>query len=167
MSSVVKNEIECLNEAWDALDEIVQTCTTEQLTTLGRDRWTIKDHLAHITYAEQFVIASLMGEPVDKALSTDRNTVLTASDDELNQVGYELYKALSEEQVLAMRERVHQELMGGLARLGDDDLLKPFAPFGEPLGGTLLDVLRKNTYEHYDTHRVWLEEIVNLETRGE
>lgn len=58
---------------------------------------------------------------------------------------------------MELRQKSHQQLLDTVAALTDDHLQKPYAPYGEPLGPTMLDTLRGNSSDHYDTHRGWLE----------
>jgi uncharacterized damage-inducible protein DinB len=160
MSTLLSTEVERIESAWRALDQVISSLSEEQLTKLKKDRWAIRDHLAHIALAEQYVVAIFTGQPPHPLFGTDQETLLHSSDDELNEMGYQLTKSLPLSQVIDMRRNSHQRLLDTVAGLTDADLQKPFAPYGEPLGGTWLDTWRGNTYEHYDAHRGWIEAMV-------
>jgi hypothetical protein len=154
----IQQERERIMASWDALENVIKSCTEEQLTTLQKDRWTVQDHLAHIALAEQFVVAEVQGQPpLHEVVGTDQNTFLNSSDDELNEIAYQRDKSLGLKQVLERRALAHQALLDAVARLSDDDLNRPYAPYGNATEMTRLTILRGNTYEHYDAHRGWIE----------
>jgi uncharacterized damage-inducible protein DinB len=156
--SQIQAEIERINASWSALEQVIHSFRDEQLTRLKRDRWTIKDHLAHIALAEQYWVALVNGQPPHDLFGTTRETLLSASEDELNELGARHMQARSLAQVMELHHDAHQQLLATLASLDDGDLLKPSVLYGrEIVGMTMLDTLRGNTYEHYDTHRAWLE----------
>ncbi len=164
MSSLLKTEIDYLNDSWAVLEKVIRSLSEEQLTVLKRDRWSIKDHLAHLALAEQFCVAAFNGQPLHEAVGTDEETFLRSSEDELNEIGYQRTKSSPSSQVIAMRQEAHQQLLDTVARLTDADLQKPYSPYGsEPTGMTMLDILRGNTYEHYALHRGWIEETLRQE----
>lgn len=159
MSDLLRIEVDRIRESWEALSRVVDALSEDQLTRLGRDRWLIKDHLVHMALAEQFCLAAFSGQPLHQILGTDQDTMLRSSEDELNEISYQQHKSLPLSQVMDMRQKTHRLLLDTVAGFSEDALQKPYAPYGETTGMTMLDILRGNTYEHYDLHRVWIEEI--------
>jgi len=158
VSTLLNTESERINQSWAALDAIVGALSGEQLISVKKDRWSLKDHLAHIALAEQYCTAAFNGQPLHEPFGTDPETLMRSSEDELNEIGYQRTHALSLSQVMDMRQQAHQKLTHMLTRLGDADLQRRFSPAGsEDTGTTMLDILRGNTREHYDTHRRWIE----------
>jgi uncharacterized damage-inducible protein DinB len=161
-------ERERIETSWSALDQVIRALSDDQLTMLIQERWSIKDHLAHMALAEQYCRAGLLGQPPHVPLGVDPQTLLGSSEDELNELCYQQTKGLSTTQVLTLRSTAHTELLDALAAITDSDLDKAFAPYGEPLGMTLRDILRGNTYEHYELHRSWIEKMAaSKDTRTE
>jgi len=158
VTTLVSSELERIQQSWAALDETLGGLSEEQLTGIMKDRWSLKDHLAHIALAEQYCAAALDERALHEPFGTDPDTLMRSSDDEINELGYQRTRPLSVGQVQQLRRQSHQALLDTLARHVDADLQKPFAPYGSaPTGMTLLDILRGNTYVHYDTHRGWIE----------
>ncbi len=158
MSDAINIEMERISTAWERLESVVAPLTIEPLTRLTRDRWSIKDHLVHIMLAEQFCIAALRDEPVFLAIGVDKETYMRSTEDELNEIGYQFSLTLSPNDALARWQAVHRQLLDCVTGLKDQDLLERFAPSGlEPTAMSMLDILRGNTYEHYDLHRGWIE----------
>src|SRR5215210_246839 len=51
--------IEGINGAWSNLERTIAGSDEEALTTPGGDRWSVKDHLAHIESWERYLLALL------------------------------------------------------------------------------------------------------------
>lgn len=162
MSELLQSEIERVGASWTTLDQVVRSLSDEELTVPQKDRWSIKDHLAHVALAERFCSAAFLDRPLHESLGMEKDAFLRSSEDEINEFGYQLYKSTSLPEVMALCQETHRELVNTLAGLSEADLQKPFAPYGsEPTGTSMLDVLKGNTYDHYDVHRGWIETIVN------
>jgi hypothetical protein len=158
VSNQLNAEVERINDSWAALDRVIRVLSEERLVMLKWDGWSLKDHLAHMALAEQYCLAALHEKPPHTVFGINAEALLRLSEDELNEIGYRRTHALSLAQVMDMRQQAHQALMHTLTRLGDADLQRRFAPAGsEDAGATMLDILRGNTYAHYDAHRGWIE----------
>lgn len=165
MSELLRTELERVGQSWTTLDELVRSLSDEQMTEFKQDRWSVKDHLAHLAVAERFCRAALQERSLHESVGTDRETFLHSSEDELNEIIYRHYQSTPLSDILTLRQKAHEELFDTLTRISDADLQRPFARNGsEPTGMTMLDVLSGNTYQHYDAHRGWIQAIVDQGT---
>jgi len=160
MRNQLDAEIERIHTSWNTLEEVVRGLTDAEWVQVTDGKWSAQDHLMHIALAEQYVRAVLRQEPPHTLFGIDPETLLSLNDDELNEVGHRLTQSLTTTEVAVLHRQAHQELLETLKSVTDTDLEKPFAPYGESLGQTWLDILSANTYIHYDVHRAWIEEML-------
>lgn len=164
MGNQLDKEIQRVQDSWNALERVLGNLTDGQWVELTDGRWSVKDHLAHIALAEQYARAALRGEPPHELFGIEPETLLKLSDDELNAALHPRIDALTTDEVKALVGQSHQELLDTMANVSEEILEQPYAPYGEPLGLTMLDILSGNTYVHYDLHREWIEAIVSEQT---
>ena len=135
------------------LEQALAALSPEQLEAEGMvGEWSAKATLGHITWWEQVPVHALRGEPDEDLLpneewSTDRaNAVLLAR----NQP-----RPLSE--ILADFNASYTGLLRELEAM-------PAARLDEtaPYGGSLLELIAGNTYDHYDEHTSLLAAAFNL-----
>lgn len=160
MREQLDSEIERIHASWNALEQVIRGLTDADWVQVTDGKWSVQDHLAHIALFEQYSNAILRQEPPHIPFGIDAETLLKLNEEELNEVGYERTRALATNEVEELRRKAHHELLETLKGLSDDDLAKPCAPYGKPLGPTCLDTLRGNSSLHYDEHRPWIEEML-------
>ena len=146
---------------WAALQDVIGRLSEVQLTRPGRDGgWSIKDHVAHITGWEEYLLGVLAHDPAHRAFGLDAATFETLDTDGLNARLYERSRHLPLQEVLVASKRTHQRVLESLAAVSDDDLGKTIAALaGDPSDSrTLVWKVAANTYEHYAEHRGWILE---------
>jgi hypothetical protein len=171
----VAEELERVRAGWSTLQTTLGRLDERQLTTPGPERWSVKDHIAHLTAWESTVTGTLRGVPPHEQFDLDRGAYASLGGDveRVNEILYERHRDRSLREVLAELERVHAETITAIEQLSDDDLNKRFRDF-EPPGAdpaafgsdqrrdrTIRDKVRGDTYEHYAEHQEWIEALVN------
>lgn len=140
--------------------------------------WSVRDIVAHICAYEQYMAAMLadMKQPQGQEtamLDSYYQTNLTmyrnqhpelpekleeVRGDQINAVFTAAYQYKRAGEVLAMERQAYQKLLDWVEQFSEEELRKPFAPNG----ATLLQVLARQTYEHYQKHvpviRAWVEQ---------
>ena len=114
--------IEGINRAWSNLERTIAGSDEEVLTTPGGDRWSVKDHLAHIEGWERYLLALLERRSPSAALGIDLATLRSTEDDPLNELIIEPTKAQPLSRVLADLRRTHERLLSVIAALPEGDL---------------------------------------------
>src|SRR5687767_15988330 len=93
--------IEDINRVWATLEGAIAGSGEEALTTPGGDRWSVKDHLAHIESWERYLLALLERRSPSAAIGIDLATLRSTEDDALNELLVEPTKEQPLSQVLA------------------------------------------------------------------
>jgi hypothetical protein len=114
--------IERINRAWSTLEGTIAGLGEEALTTPGGDRWSVKDHLAHIECWERYLLALLERRSPSAALGIDLATIRSTEDDALNELLIEPTRAQPLSQVMADLRRTHERLLAAIAAASEGDL---------------------------------------------
>jgi hypothetical protein len=150
---------ERIQREWTALEETIGHLTETELTQPGpQGEWSVKDHLAHLTGWEQYLLAVLNRESAPAVFGLDQATFAALDTDGLNAGLHERTRDWSLADVLAAHQRTHERVLEALAALSDADLRRPVAEFwADPTDGRpVLCKIAGNTYEHYAEHRGWI-----------
>ena len=121
--------IEGINRAWSNLEKTIADSDEEALRTPGGDRWSVKDHLAHIESWERYLLADLERRSPSAAIGIDLATVRSTADDPLNELIRESTKEQPLSQVLADLRRTHEQLLAIVVALPEADLERPAADY--------------------------------------
>ncbi|MDQ3856823.1 MAG: ClbS/DfsB family four-helix bundle protein [Chloroflexota bacterium] len=151
-----------IGEARSKLERSLARLSDAELTLPGPHGWSVKDHLAHIVAWERSLLALMQRVPRHEAMGLDQETYESHDTDAINTELYERSKDMPLEDVLDELASSHQELLEQLERSSEEDLFE-YAPYAnEPDGPKvpLVAWVAGNTYEHYDEHRRWIEELV-------
>jgi hypothetical protein len=134
------------------------------LNAPGPEVWSIKDHLAHISAWEQFMLSCyLQGRPAHEAMQVDEATWKTLDENGVNAILYERSHSRPLPEVLAERDHSHAQVVAALDQVPFADLMKPLRaddPQARPVMGWVIG----NTFEHYREHRGYIEAL--LKQRG-
>lgn len=156
-----------IKDAWSQLEQTIAGLSEDQLTMPrdGQD-WSIKDHLAHLTFWEQSLLALLRHCDRQQASAPDETTTATVDHAEMHAAAYEHNRQRPLDEVLRDFRESHQALVVALAVLSDVDLLMPGAH--HPPADALLDDdaviswIMRNTYEHYLEHDAWIRGLLKV-----
>jgi hypothetical protein len=153
--------LERIQQAWTALEQTIGRLSDEQMTAPEADGgWSVKDHLAHITAWEQYLLAVLEGRPLHEVMGLDEARYRAIDTDGLNVVIFERDKDRPLPEVLATFRQSHEQVLAALARLTDPDLFKPFAHYQPGYPDRAFPVINSiifNTYDHYQEHRAMIQ----------
>lgn len=153
--------LERIRREWDRLLSAVEGITPEQASRLGPGGWAVKDNLAHLAAWEQMMLRSyLRGEPQHEVVEVDEAEFAHLDEDAINAIFYARNKDLPPEEVLRVVKRSHTQVVETLERLPFDELLKARFP-DDPEKRPMLDWVTGNTYEHYQEHRGYIQEILS------
>lgn len=153
-----------IDESWLALERAVGRLSEAELTKpADANGWSVKDHLAHITVWEQSLLALLEGRDRSVAVGLPSEAA-TWEIDAINEQLYQLHRHESLDEVLTALRRSHQQVLGVVEGLTDEDLERPYShyqpdatpPRVHPVVGWVIG----DTYEHYEEHQRWIESLV-------
>ncbi len=144
-----------IREARAALERTVDRLSEAQLTALGPDSWSGKDHLAHLAAWEGKIVAVMEGRPAHEGLGLDEATYRGANIDEINAHLHERDRDRPLPDVLATFRRTHGRLLAALEALPEAELTRPYE--SADAGDVLADGIAGNTYEHYEEHQATIE----------
>ena len=145
--------LERIDHEWDAVNRLLVFLTPAQLDAPLADDWSPKQHMAHLTAWERYLMANVLdGEPGHAALGDDGVNYTHASMDYANAVIAQRASANSLAEVQSEFLAVHSALHQRLEQMRWDELLQPKSGGGD--SRSALDHVAANTYDHYLEH--WL-----------
>lgn len=155
--------LQSINLSWEQLTAALERLSAEQLTALKDEQgWAVKDHVAHLTAWERSVISLLQGKDRYHGLAVAERTFLSHDYDKINDQIYQRSKNLSWVAIIKQFRSAHEELLGRIQILTDEQLQKPSRQY-RPANSKdeddrpLIDVIRANTTGHFAEHQDWIE----------
>lgn len=147
-----------IDAEWSVLQDTLGSCSEAQLTAPGPNgEWSIKDHVAHITGWEQYLLEVLSGEPGNTVFGVDQATFQKLDADGLNEHLHARTKERSLADVRELSQRTHERVRAALASLTDADLQRQMPSRSGADSVSLLDKVAANTCDHYAEHRGWIQ----------
>ncbi|MEA2575738.1 MAG: hypothetical protein QOH93_3036 [Chloroflexia bacterium] len=132
------------------LDTLLESFTDEQMTQLLADSdWSVKDHLAHLTWHEREIVNMLRTRSMEDDVASD---LWGLPLHERNYTIYESNRDRSLEDVRAESRQVYAELSELLEGLYEEDLTDPGRYKDMPEEWQPWKIIAENTYEHYHDH---------------
>jgi hypothetical protein len=131
-------------EAHQRLDALLATMSEEQLTRPGvTDDWSVKDHLAHLTWWGRRIITVLHGgdDPIDAMPGGEK------TEDEINANVYAANRDRSLAEVRAAFDASYQQTLALAESLSAEDLADE----------VLYGLIAGDTFDHYREHIEMLE----------
>lgn len=155
MDQLPQNSTELLQritQDWTQLMDALAALTVEQVITPAADGWTVKDHLAHLTYWEQWLLRyHLGGEPAHSVLGVAEAEIDDLHIDEINELIRQRSRSRPLDEVMHDLQETHAQVVATLSAMPFDQLLQTrYAD--EPEKGAVLNWVIGNTYEHYQEH---------------
>lgn len=151
--------VEHIEREWAALLHTVDKLSPEQMTTPDAGGWSPKDHLAHLTVWEQYLIRFyLRGEPPHQVMQVDEATFQRLDTDGINAILFERNRARPVEEVLTDLNRTHAQVLAVLEQVSFANLmLQP--SLDDAQSRPAIDSVIANTYDHYQEHRQVIESL--------
>jgi hypothetical protein len=142
---------------WQLLQNSFTDLPAAQLTAPGEGGWAIKDHVAHVTFWEQWLLRRILGgEPLAAVVGAPEAALTGLDTDGLNDIIYRRTRDRTPEQVLDDAQRSHEELTAALGQMPFDELARPRFP-DRPEEGPLVAWVVGNTYGHYMEHAATIQ----------
>ncbi len=155
-----------IRREWAALEHVYAGLSDEQMTRPGAEGWSVKDHLAHLTAWEQFMLAHhLQGRPAHEVLEIDAATLKTLDENGENAILRQRSQGQSVAQVLAGRQQSLAQVMATLEQTPFAALMQPHLP-DDPQARPLILRITGNTYEHYQEHRAYIQAVIEYGRTG-
>ena len=149
--------------AWSTLEETLASVNEAAATTLGADRWSVKDHLAHVEGWERYLLAVLERRSPSAAVGSDLATFRSTEEDALNELLIEPTKAQPYSRVLTDLRRTHEQLLVAVAGVPDVDLGRLAADYQpEELAGdtdSIAGWIDHICDEHLRDHVGWIQQL--------
>ena len=149
---------------WELLMAVIDGADKEALLTrTDAADWNVRDHLANLSAWLQSVIVMVRdGQPQWTGLGAPEKLFKFADYNPLNEAIRQRTIDWSVEDVGAELRTRHEEMVGIVSGMSDDDLLKPVDDF-VPAGGTfhICYKIDGNGPHHYREHRGWIEAILS------
>jgi len=145
---------------------VVEPRSDAEVTRIGPEGWSVKDHLAHLAVWEGSMIAVLTGGDKAAALGVTPELLALPGYDEVNEVIRARWADLTRAEVETMLAATRQRLLTLLGGMTYDDLMRPYAAYspGDPdKTDPVAYWLAGNTWEHDDEHRPWIEGLLDRE----
>jgi hypothetical protein len=152
-----------IQRARASLEEALGKLTRDQMLRPGPERWSIKDHLAHLVAWQQIMIqrdlggksfAEAAGMDAATAAATAHMTAETGINDYLRARD----RDLPIHEVLDRLQRSFRQLLEALESLDETALAGPSGREGI----SLVEAIASDSYEHDQEHERWIREIAGL-----
>lgn len=152
--------LDLVDKEWSALMGAIAFLTDQQITAALPGAWSVKDNLAHVAAWERFLLLHhLQGQPPHQVLDIDAAAFEALDEDGQNAIIYERRRDRSVEEVLEDLERTHEQVLSHLQHVTFADLMQPCYA-DDPTKRPLIDAVAGNTYEHYQEHRISIDELI-------
>jgi hypothetical protein len=150
-----------IEREWLALRESVLALPAERLTTPGDGGWSVADHMAHLSFWEQMLVRSYLGdEPEHQVLGVTEQEYLRLSEDGINDIVFRQGRGRKAAEVLSDVWASHDSAVDVISRFPFERLMQPRHPADET---TLSAYVAGNTYGHYLEHAGWLKPLLERE----
>ncbi|MCC6906222.1 MAG: ClbS/DfsB family four-helix bundle protein [Anaerolineae bacterium] len=154
-------------ESRAVLERVLAPLTPVQMTGLHDPAgWSVRDHLMHLAVWERSLVALLNRQPRHEVMGIDEETYYDEDIDRRNAVLYALYKDVPLTEALEAFRASHQAVLETLGQLSEAALLTLTYSAYQPAmrweddGTPIVAWVLGNTCEHYDEHRVVIEQIL-------
>jgi hypothetical protein len=148
-----------IEKEWDALMQVVERLTPEQMTTPDTGGWSPKDNLAHLgEWMHYMKEAYLFKKPLHEAMSLDEKQAADLDEDGINAVLFERNRNRPAPDVIARLKSIYADILDTLRTTPFADLMEKTrddAPDDRLVIGGVLG----NTSEHFQEHREIIERV--------
>ena len=159
-----ENLIARIQKGRKALDVVIQSFAEEDLSRPGPERWSVKDHLAHMTAWAKGVVALLHKQPRWEGMGLSRSRIEGLDEDAINEMLYQQNRERSLAEVQADFQRTYEDLITTIQGLEDKDLTRGYLYFQPFEGETerpwpIVTLINGNSWAHYEEHIPWIQTI--------
>ena len=149
---------------YEALEQTVVALDGLQLEHAGPEGWAVKDHLFHLAAWERGIAWLLSGRPRTEVMEITPEEWYNLTMDQVNDLVYQRNRERTAAEALAAFREAHQAMLDALAPLGDADLQRPYADYGEGGGRSadqpIIGWIIGDTYDHYEEHLAYIQAVL-------
>ncbi len=138
--------LDSVQRSWDELRATVDALDERQVTVPGPDGWSAKDHLAHVTRWEEYLLALLDGREGRAELGLEDGQ--DSDTDAINDGLHRLDAGRSTDEVRRRLAETHARVVARLESLGAADRERWRAQ------------IEGNSHEHYAEHAAWIRALM-------
>ncbi len=147
-----------IDQEWDALLQVVDRLTPQQMTTPDSGGWSPKDNLAHLAaWMHVLKDAYLHTMPEYQAMGIDAERFKQLDTNGINAVLFERDRRRSTSEVLGGLKSIYSDVVQELRGVPYAELMKPKHE-GAP--ERLIDEVLWNTSDHFREHRLTIEKVL-------
>jgi hypothetical protein len=145
-----------VDREWGRLNGLIRRMTPAQLETGGDDGWSPKDHLAHVTAWEHYLIGTVIGgRPAHETFGITEEQFEAWDIDQQNDHLVQASANKSLAQVMAEFHSVHEQARAAVAGIDFADWAARTREW-EGQQSPILNWIAGNSYDHYLEHWQWL-----------
>ncbi len=148
--------IERIRQGRAALEAALAPLTPAQMSAVGPESWSIKDHLAHIAAWQRFLLGFMQAGPPHEMLGMQPDTFSKLGLDEINALLYRQARTEAVEVVLADFRETCGQVLKALEELPEEGLQWPYRAVDAGEQGKLIEGIISNTYDHDLEHLGWI-----------
>jgi hypothetical protein len=150
-----------VSDGYNAFERLLSPLTEEQMLVPElNDGWSVKDNIAHITSWHRRLLELLKAAELRRPPAKIPGILDDASVDQINERFYQENRALTLDVVLQQFRLTYIQAVAAIQALSDEDFIST-QRFDWLQGETLWQVVKANTYGHYQEHteiiQAWLE----------
>jgi hypothetical protein len=150
-----------IEREWLALRGTVLALPEERLTALGNGGWSVVDHMAHLSFWEQMLVRSYLGdEPEHQVVGVSEEEFRRLDEDGINDVVHRRTRGRNAVDTLSEVWASHDSAVDVISRFPFERLIQPRHPGDETILGAYVV---GNTYGHYLEHAEWLKPLLGRE----
>jgi hypothetical protein len=163
LPTTVTEAIERATAARAELESLISSLSEEQLTAPGPEKWSIKDHLAHLETWSRSLHDLLDGKPRYPRFGlSSPEEMHTAGFDDINDWLYQKNRDRSLDDVLAGFRESLQGTIDRLRAMSDADLSRPYTSFldeDRPDGReAIVNWIEGDSWGHDTEHVAWIRD---------
>lgn len=147
-----------IEQGWSELQGAITGRSEAELTAPGPEGWSVKEHLAHVTFWERLLLESYLGgRPVPEVAEMDEAALRDMN--AMNALTAERSRAQSLQEVMADSRALHEALAAKLRSQPFEAWMRP-RHADDPDERPLMLWIAGNTYGHYAEHTEWIRELL-------
>jgi hypothetical protein len=152
-----------IQHSWEKLENDLNKLTEDQLARPLEGGWSVKDHLCHLAAWELGMAELLKKRNRFEAMQVEEAVRAGKDENEVNDVIFQHFRRLSVPESVNFFLDAHTQMLDAISTLENADLFRPYSYFLPPGQSgpeePVINWVIGNTYEHYDSHRGYLNGI--------